>query len=48
MNEINRPLFLDTRRRRAQQFAVLLALVASSAGVVAALFFGIGALISPS
>lgn len=49
MNQINRPLFLNTRRRRAEQFVTLLLIVLSGVGataVVAALFFGLGALIS--
>lgn len=51
MNQINRPLFLNTRRRRAEQFVILLLIILSGVGTIAvitALFFGLGALISSS
>jgi len=41
-----RTIFLDSRRRRAREAAVLLALAVVSFAVAVAIFFGIGALIA--
>lgn len=46
MNQINRPIFLDSYRRRVRRVAALLAIAIGTAGIVASLFFSIGYLIS--